>query len=220
MNPWQTIWFHPIETLKSLANTKVNRGFVFFCFVSGFVSLFNVVGYHIRPQSFIILFAVNVLLAFPFGYVALNIEAGIIYLFTRIFKSKREQKNQFKRVRACVAWSWYPRLVLFIIIMLSSSILFLYAPSGQVETMNQIYQFSPAFVWVMGILMVISGIWSLVILIGGISGVLHISGLKAFAAFILSMILIIAVLAVLMTLLNKQPDANQTAILLSLGGNI
>ena len=118
------------------------------------------------------------------------------------------------------AWSWYPRLILFLIIMLSSSILFLYAPGNQTDTMNQIYQFSPAFVWVMGILMFISAIWSLVILIGGISGVLQISGLKAFVAFILSAIVIMIISVALIALFSRQPDANQTALLLSLGGNI
>lgn len=203
MNPWSSIWFHPIETLKTLVKTNVNKGLFFFYFVSGFIAIFNMIGYHTQPKSFVLMFLINILLAFPVGLIYLNIEAGIIFIFTRIFKSGNHQENQFKSVRACVAWSWYPRLILFLIVLIASGALFIYDPSIREGAANQVFTRYPVFTWIVGTLTLISSIWSLVILIGGISGVLGINGWKAFVAFILYVIVFIIILAVVFTITDQ-----------------
>lgn len=112
-NPWFSIWTKPRQTIAEIAEYNVNYRFLVLCYIYGLQHTFQV--FQQLSVSKSVAFPVSIItalvIAFPVGYLALNIGSFFIFLLGKIIKGKAS----FKQVRAASAWASVPSIVMIVL---------------------------------------------------------------------------------------------------------
>lgn len=176
-NPWLTIWTKPRATLLAIVRDNPSYGFFFLCFVYGFVAVLGgaqQVSLGNATSGFIILL-VSALLGFFVGYLALSIQALVL----KWTGSWIGGKASYKEIRAAVAWSNVPAIV-DIALWIITTFIFGSALFTQDFSQNLFFGTPGGHVFILtGIARLVLGIWSIVILLIGLSAVQKFSVIKA-----------------------------------------
>ncbi|PCI76272.1 hypothetical protein COB21_04585 [Candidatus Aerophobetes bacterium] len=109
-NPWFSMWVKPRETIGKIINFNVNHRFGILCYIYGLQYIFQVFQQMSFSKSFSLPASILIalVLAFPVGYILLNLFSFFIFLLGKIIKGKAT----FKQVRAANFWASVPNVVM------------------------------------------------------------------------------------------------------------
>ncbi len=206
INPWLKIWMSPKETIQAVVDHDPKYRFNVFCFIYGFVWCLQtaqmlMLGHYYSIGAILILSA---LLSVPIGFILMNITTAFFYLAGKLFRGHSNYLN----IRSVVGWANFPSVVnilfwMALVIVYGSDIFVTSNPD-----MSSNFNFA---ILAMGV-QFISGIWGIVILIGGIAQVQKFSNLRSFGSLIVVCSLWFALTILLVYLLTLSSQANVAAM--------
>ncbi|MDN3504137.1 MAG: YIP1 family protein [Rhabdochlamydiaceae bacterium] len=179
LNPWLSIWLKPRDTIRAIKEYDPKHRFHVMCLIYGFLWMLSMsqtisLGHFYGVPMIVI---VSLILAWPVGYIMISVSSLLFLWVGKLFKGK----GRYVEVRAAVAWANAPSLITiitWIILMAAYGSRLFMADKGAMDA-----EFG--LVDVLFVVQVIVAVWSMVILIFGLSGAQGFSGGRAFGSFIL-----------------------------------
>lgn len=187
-NPWASVWVSPRTTIGNIVKYDPNYFLWVLAGLNGLPLLLHVAQNMLLGQrySVLIILVVAIVLAFVVGII--NITLGTVFCW--LTGKWLGGKSNFAKVRTAVAWSNAPNLVTAILWLSLVVIFQRHFFDGQYVNTTLVWQ--QALLVATGIIQLAVSIWTLVILIGGISKVQAFSIGKAVLNVLLSILLFIA----------------------------
>jgi len=186
-NPWLSIWTSPRATIQRLVAEHGNRGFWLLAIIYGFSGLLNFfqsisLGGRLGIGA---IFLLALLLSVIWGYVSFSVWSFAVWLTGKLFKGAAD----FKVLRFAYAWSCTPFIVNAILWLVMAFIF------GGLLFMNfhEDYPFTQGQVILMFLILILRigvGIWSLVIYLNALCVVQNYSIFRAIGNVILGAIFI------------------------------
>ncbi|HVM32757.1 MAG TPA: YIP1 family protein [bacterium] len=121
MSPWITAWVQPRATIRAVLKLKHQYGMVWLGLIFGIHVLFGraEMGEYGKDFPLLIILAGVLVLAIPFGLVAILIQGSLLSFIGRWFGGKATQDE----ARAAVAWSCLPLLISNIFILMTIAVM-------------------------------------------------------------------------------------------------
>ncbi len=198
-NPWVTIWANPRATLSAIIQRKPNYCFYLLAEINGLVLLLPLLKSILLNRQYLGFIGL-LLLAFLVGVICISIMSALYFWIGKLMKGK----GSFRSVRTVVAWSNAPNLIALIVWMIFIFTLQPYSETSYLSASTN----SSDKIMVCAVAQVAASIWSIVILIVGISLVQRFSIGKSAVNFVLAtlfpflciLVVWVAVLIILMIL--------------------
>lgn len=175
--------------------------FALLCFIYGFVWCLSMaqtlmLGHYYSVGSLVV---ISALLAVPIGFIFMSITSAFFWIAGRLFKGESNYLN----IRSVVAWSNVPSLITIftwiILIWRYGSDIFI-TPNPEVASGIVLADIAM-------VLQAVAGIWSLVILIGGISQIQKFSNWRSFGSVVIVSCLWLLLMFVVIYLLMMSQQA-------------
>lgn len=196
-NPWLSIWTRPRLTIAEIVRTNPSYRFFLFCFIYGFVALLQAAQRAALGETAAVgpILLVAAVLGFFLGFVAISISSALLK-WTGTWLGG---KGAYREIRAAVAWSNVP-VAVDLILWLALAVVFgakvFTQDFGQIvysQTANGFIFPAPRLLIGVGAIRLVLNIWSIVILLGGLSEVQGFSVFKAILNALFSIFIVFAV---------------------------
>lgn len=187
-NPWASVWVSPRTTIGNIVKYNPNYFLWVLAGLNGLPLLLHIAQNMLLGQrySILVILAVAIILAFVVGII--NITIGSFFCW--ITGKWMGGKSDFVNVRTAVAWSNAPNLVTAILWLSLVVIFQRHFFDGQY--VNTTLAWQQTLLVATGVIQLAVSIWTLVILVAGISKVQGFSIWKAILNVLLSILLFIA----------------------------
>lgn len=181
--PWFSIWVRPKETVRYICETNVNLYIWYIYALAGFsTTLFYVTRYQIDVWLKLLL---SLVLAIPVGFIAVAISSCLVYWSGKLIKGSAS----YSEIRTAILWSYIPKLVSLVLFFLFASVYGF--DFVQVLEQNPVGTPVNLWIWSYSIIEGALAIWTLVILLLGISEVQKFSVWMALLNLLIPAIIII-----------------------------
>jgi hypothetical protein len=186
-NPWVSIWTSPRATVSKLAHDTPNRGLWWLAAIYGFSGLLNFFQSIFLGNKIGIfpIFFLALILSPIWGYVSFSVWSFAVSLTGKWLKGAAT----FKVVRMAYAWSCVPFIINVVLWLILATVfgqaLFTNFHEGYPFTRGQV-----AFLFMILILRIAVGIWSLVIYLNALAEVQKFSVLRAIGNMLLAVVLV------------------------------
>ena len=207
INPWVKIWTAPRATIQAIKEHNPKHGLVYLSFIYGFLWMLAMcqtlsIGHYYGVAGITV---ASVILAIPLGYLFISLSSLFFFWTGKMFNGKAS----YSEVRAAVAWPNALSIVTIItwaIMMANYGSLLFMADNGTLE---------PSFGLpdIIFIIQAIVAVWSIVVLVIGVSQVQGFSGWRAFANFLVVLVIWCLITLGAMYLIAYQAQPAATAVI-------
>jgi len=152
LNPWVTIWTQPCKTIRAIVENNPKYGFFSLATILGISSAFlSLYIYKVSKENFISSLILNLIIAPFLGVVSLYFNSWVLQITGKLFKGNAP----FIHIRAALSWS----KVAYILPVCMWLILLVMSP-GIIFSKNE-----PTTTLFVSLILIISTVWSFIILL-------------------------------------------------------